>query len=168
MRSNGWVAEHHERAATIREVDRLAQHRGAWATSERGLRSSAATASLLVLLALLLAAQERRIVPADSAVVVQRRLALVVGNQNYRTTPLTNPRNDGAAVAATLRRLGFDDVTERYDVTRREMDDATAQFAGRLRARCTRRVGGYRRTPSRRPRGMRRLLRPLWRFTGKQ
>ena len=102
--------------------------------SERGLRSSAATASLLVLLALLLAALERRIVPADSAVVVQRRLALVVGNQNYRTTPLTNPRNDGAAVAATLRRLGFDDVTERYDVTRREMDDATAQFAGRLRA----------------------------------
>ena len=100
----------------------------------RRLRLVALLAWTPLFLPSLLLAQERRIVPADSAVVVQRRLALVVGNQTYRTNPLTNPRNDAAAVAAALRRLGFDDVTEKYDLTRRQLDDVTREFAERVRA----------------------------------
>lgn len=37
-----------------------------------------------------------------------RRVALVVGNGHYRTTPLANPVNDAELVASTLVRLGFE------------------------------------------------------------
>ena len=39
----------------------------------------------------------------------ERRVALVIGNSNYRDVPvLANPRNDAEDVAAALKRLGFD------------------------------------------------------------
>lgn len=100
--------------------------------SERGLRSSAATASLLVLLALLLAAQERRIVPADSAVVVQRRLALVVGNDSYPEMPLRNARNDMSALSAALKDVGFL-VTQVADVDRKALARAIDEFVQAVR-----------------------------------
>ena len=37
-----------------------------------------------------------------------RRVALVLGNSHYRTTPLVNPVNDAELVAGTLGRLGFE------------------------------------------------------------
>ena len=43
-----------------------------------------------------------------SAPAASKRVALVVGNSDYRyTTGLRNPRNDANDMAATLRRLGF-------------------------------------------------------------
>ncbi|MEM7022786.1 MAG: caspase family protein, partial [Pseudomonadota bacterium] len=44
----------------------------------------------------------------DSAVNVSKRVALVVGNATYQhAEPLANPINDGKALAAVLRRMGF-------------------------------------------------------------
>lgn len=46
-----------------------------------------------------------------------RRVALVVGNTDYKNTdPLTNPRNDAIEIAAALRRLGFQEVIEGVDL----------------------------------------------------
>lgn len=46
-----------------------------------------------------------------------RKVALVIGMSAYAHVPaLVNPRNDARAIAQTLRRLGFADVTERHDL----------------------------------------------------
>ena len=48
------------------------------------------------------------------------RVALVIGNSNYRNiAPLANPKNDATDIAAALRKLGF-------DVTVRNNGPATA------------------------------------------
>ena len=39
------------------------------------------------------------------------RVALVIGNGDYRTAPLKNPVNDARAMASALRGLGFDGCT---------------------------------------------------------
>lgn len=45
------------------------------------------------------------------------RIALVIGNSKYANAArLNNPANDAHAMAAALRRLGFVDVIERYDL----------------------------------------------------
>lgn len=51
------------------------------------------------------------------------RIAVVLGNSNYPSGTLANPRNDATAMAATLRRLGFD-VDLVLDATRADMDVA--------------------------------------------
>jgi tetratricopeptide (TPR) repeat protein len=59
----------------------------------------------------------------------ERRVALVIGNAAYTNVPaLLNPKNDARAVAASLRRLGFADVLEQYDLTRPAMTKALQQF----------------------------------------
>lgn len=58
-----------------------------------------------------------------------RRVALVIGNSNYTSAGLlTNPRNDAKAVAAALRRLGFTEVLEHYDMPRDKMGRALRDF----------------------------------------
>jgi len=54
-------------------------------------------------------------------IVVQRRIALVIGNQAYEQSPLRNPVNDASAMAQALRDLKFDEVTEKHDLTIRQM-----------------------------------------------
>ena len=50
------------------------------------------------------------------AVALRRRVALIIGNARYaHETPLRNPPRDAGALAAALRRLGFD-VMEKYDL----------------------------------------------------
>jgi formylglycine-generating enzyme required for sulfatase activity len=49
--------------------------------------------------------QEKRFVAAGSS--AGRRVALVVGNRDYRVRPLTNPLNDADDMAAALRQLEF-------------------------------------------------------------
>lgn len=69
--------------------------------------------------------------PAPGTVVTgpERRVALVIGNANYlNAEQLINPLNDARAVAATLRRLGFADVAERYNVTLGGMVEALKSF----------------------------------------
>jgi uncharacterized caspase-like protein len=58
----------------------------------------------------------------------ERRVALVIGNSTYKTGPLKNPTNDAQAVAASLKRLGFD-VTLRENTNFRELTDALRQFS---------------------------------------
>jgi Caspase domain len=61
------------------------------------------------------------------------RVALVIGNGAYQNAPrLPNPANDAAAVAAALRRAGFDAILA-TDLTKAAMDEATIQFARKAR-----------------------------------
>ena len=56
------------------------------------------------------------------------RMALVIGNANYKVGSLKNPVNDAKAVADSLRALGFD-VMQRENASLREMLDAFQQFS---------------------------------------
>ena len=60
----------------------------------------------------------------------ERRVALVIGNSQYRGPGLAlpNPRNDAADIAASLRALGFE-VIEALDVDKRNLDLNLQKFA---------------------------------------
>ena len=62
---------------------------------------------------------------------MDRRLALVVGNNNYKNTPLVNPVNDARLVAKTLQGLGFE-VIERENLNLTDFKAVMRQFASRL------------------------------------
>ena len=52
----------------------------------------------------------------------EKRVALVIGNSAYAHAPaLPNPKNDARTLAAALRRLHFDQVLERSDLTQATM-----------------------------------------------
>lgn len=48
-----------------------------------------------------------------------RRIALVIGNSSYKSSPLKNPVNDAEDIANRLRRLGFE-VSLGKDMNRRQ------------------------------------------------
>jgi Caspase domain len=58
-----------------------------------------------------------------SAASAERRVALVVGNSQYKNSNLVlfNPRRDAEDVAATLRSLGFE-VILTLDASKRDFD----------------------------------------------
>ena len=60
------------------------------------------------------------------------RTALVIGNADYKTSPLINPVNDARAMARTLRKLGFD-VIERINVDQAGMKRAIWDYGKKLR-----------------------------------
>ena len=64
---------------------------------------------------------------------VERKMALVIGNEAYPKGPLRNPVHDAHAIAQELRSLNFDEVTERQDLTLRQMRGEVDQFAAKLR-----------------------------------
>jgi len=58
-----------------------------------------------------------------------RRIALVIGDGNYKNEPvLPNPPRDAQAMADALRHLGFDDVIELEDLSRARTEEAVKQF----------------------------------------
>lgn len=65
-----------------------------------------------------------------SASFAERRVALVIGNSEYKKQNLTlpNPKNDAEDLAAVLRSLDFT-VTVTTDASKRDFDRAMAQFA---------------------------------------
>src|SRR6266851_750275 len=64
----------------------------------------------------------------------EKRVALVLGNSAYQNVPqLTNPVNDGAVVAATLKNAGFDVVDSRHDLPAAETRRALRDFSDRAR-----------------------------------
>ncbi len=66
--------------------------------------------------------------PAEQARRAER-VALVIGNSNYaHAAPLSNPKNDAGALAASLRRLGFGEVMELYDLDREQTGQALKHF----------------------------------------
>src|ERR1700686_891247 len=80
---------------------------------------------LLLAAALLLVCQ-----PAHA----EKRVALVLGNSAYQNAPpLSNPANDSALIAATLKNAGFDVVDSRSDLPALEMRRALRDFADAAR-----------------------------------
>ena len=62
------------------------------------------------------------------------RVALVMGNSQYRNVPqLSNPDNDADAFAQTMRQAGFDVVDIRHDLTGADMRRALRDFGDRAR-----------------------------------
>lgn len=61
------------------------------------------------------------------------RTALVIGNSNYRSSPLKNPANDAKLMADTLKSSGFS-VEMLVDVSQNEMKRAILKFGRKLRA----------------------------------
>jgi uncharacterized caspase-like protein len=68
-----------------------------------------------------------------SRAAANSRVALVIGNANYKVGALKNPVNDAKAVAASLRALGFE-VTHRENASLREMLEAFQQFSTQSRS----------------------------------
>lgn len=65
-------------------------------------------------------------VPVQAA----KRVALVIGNGGYIHVPrLTNPQRDANTVAEALRRVGFDVVDVRSDLTKTDMEAALQMLA---------------------------------------
>lgn len=61
-----------------------------------------------------------------------KRVALVIGNSHYSNQQaLKNPENDARAVAASLRRLGFEPVIELYDQGKVALNDTLRDFGDR-------------------------------------
>ena len=59
-----------------------------------------------------------------------RKIALVIGNGNYRQGALKNPVGDAKVVAESLRDIGFD-VTLRTDATLSDMIEGMRQFSAK-------------------------------------
>ena len=60
-----------------------------------------------------------------------KRVALVVGNANYKVRPLKNPRNDADDISRSLRSSGFE-VIDLRDASLQQMRNGVRQFGDRL------------------------------------
>ena len=93
---------------------------------------------LCAALALPAAAQQERVLrmekPAPRAAAAQeQRIALVIGNSQYKEAPLLNPVNDARAIARALTRSGFK-VVLKENIGRAEMQVAVREFGDALKA----------------------------------
>ena len=92
---------------------------------------------LCAALALPSAAQERTqkdlSKPAVAALAVkEQRIALVIGNSQYKDSPLPNPLNDARAIAKSLADSGFK-VTKKENAGQKEMQLAMREFGDALK-----------------------------------
>ena len=62
---------------------------------------------------------------------IGRRVALVLGNANYKVRPLKNPRNDADDISRSLRSSGFE-VIDLRDASLQQMRNGVRQFGDRL------------------------------------
>ena len=62
----------------------------------------------------------------------ERRIALVIGNSNYASSPLKNPANDARDMAKTLEELGFD-VIHRENAGKKAIKEGIRDFEKKLR-----------------------------------
>jgi len=76
--------------------------------------------------------QQRELAPLAPPPAGERRLALVIGNSDYKSAPLRNPVNDARAVADALAGTGFA-VTLIEDATSATMWRSIRTFGDRLR-----------------------------------
>jgi hypothetical protein len=68
---------------------------------------------------------------SSSALNALPRVALIIGNSNYRDAPLRNPGNDAKDIAGELQKTGFQ-VTLKLDAGRSEMMEAIRDFGAEL------------------------------------
>ena len=73
------------------------------------------------------------VAPGTPAASNEARVALVIGNSNYKSAPLKNPVNDAKAIADKLQGLGFK-VTLKLDQDQKSMADAIRVFGNQLKA----------------------------------
>jgi hypothetical protein len=67
--------------------------------------------------------------------LAENRVALVIGESNYRVvTPLPNPANDARAMSDLLRDAGFE-VTTAADLSQKEMNAQVGDFAAKVTAK---------------------------------
>jgi uncharacterized caspase-like protein len=71
------------------------------------------------------------LVAAGTPAFASKKVALVIGNGSYAEAPLKNPPNDARAIAATLRRQGFE-VILRENATKVQMNEVVADFGEKL------------------------------------
>jgi formylglycine-generating enzyme required for sulfatase activity len=83
-----------------------------------------------LLFALIIFGQETRGVGVKTT--VEKRLALVVGNSDYKTKPLVNPQNDAADMKAALESLGFEVIYGVNLKTKTEMREKINEFGQKL------------------------------------
>jgi uncharacterized caspase-like protein len=97
------------------------------------MKSIKATVPILFgLLALIVLSPVAGLPAQDRAVVITgKRIALVIGNSSYKTSPLKNPANDAQDMADRLRRLGFE-VIQKKNAGRRAMIKAISDFGSKL------------------------------------
>ncbi|MCX5856150.1 MAG: caspase family protein [Deltaproteobacteria bacterium] len=72
------------------------------------------------------------ILPSTLLAATEQRIALVIGNSAYSSSPLKNPVNDAADMAANLQRLGFS-VTLKKNASHQEMEDSIRVFGDQLK-----------------------------------
>jgi uncharacterized caspase-like protein len=77
--------------------------------------------------------QQQPTKPIQSAIPrsTSKRIALVVGNSNYKVRPLKNPRNDADDVSNALKASGFQ-VIDLRDASLQQMRAGVRQFGDRL------------------------------------
>jgi hypothetical protein len=109
------VRELEEREAKAREQERL---RTAELEAERKRREELEEKLRIV--------QQQANPPAISS-AIGKRVALVIGNSSYKTSPLDNPANDAKDVAVALRGSGFE-TQELLNATKQQMLEATRAF----------------------------------------
>lgn len=86
---------------------------------------------LVTLVTLCAHAQDRRLGPVGAG----RRMALIVGSDQYPWKLLVNVVNDARSLAEALPRLGFEnrDITVATNATLRQMQRAAREFVEKLR-----------------------------------
>ena len=62
-----------------------------------------------------------------------KKTALVIGNAEYKSSPLQNSKNDAVDMASVLKGIGFD-VILKVDATQREMENAIRKFGKKLKS----------------------------------
>lgn len=88
------------------------------------VRSNKLPITLFFLLSLLVLAPQQ----ADA----EKRIALVIGNAEYRDSPLSNPVNDALDITEALKKTGFE-VDLHTNVDRKKMREAIRKFGDNLR-----------------------------------
>jgi caspase domain-containing protein len=75
--------------------------------------------------------QSNQIDPKTLGSVNKSRVALIIGNSSYQSSPLKNPVNDASSMASALRKLGFD-VLLKLDANQEQMETAIDSFGRQI------------------------------------
>ena len=89
--------------------------------------------TLLLAQPVLAATDQRGVTVVEKNRDGRKRIALVIGNSSYSSSPLKNPANDARAIADTLRKLGFE-VDEKLNLGYIPFQEALESFGSKLRS----------------------------------
>ena len=104
---------------------------GMWGGTAAGSLRAGAVALGCLLAVPAVAERVQNLAPTQPAPGNERRVALVIGNSAYKSSPLRNPANDARAMARALADVGFA-VTVLEDGTRAGMHRAVRLFGDEL------------------------------------